>query len=293
MRSSGTPLSRASCAAQRLAGGDDVRGRARGRASASSAGCAPSSTRGGCARSAARSPSVAQASGGEPAVGRAVRVDDVDLAAIRGEPARAAPAGRADACCAIGSRTTGMPIALGRRRDRRLGRRDQRHAMAAVEEAARLGEDADLLPAPAAGVLGVDDRQRLHRGVVALTGLPSRCALRCSPLGRPVGLTARTPARSGRTSARGSAAPTAASRGSCAPTCARRGAARSSSGRRRPRRAMPPRPQRRGDVVLQFPGEPAIERHHEPLLGAVDDFAPAGSARPAPSAPPCARCRRS
>ena len=97
----------------------------------------------------------------EPAVGRTVRVDDVDLGAMRGEPV---------AQCEEGAKALRSNVeahernaeALGRRRDRRFGRGNQGNAMAAVEEAARLAERADLLPAPAAGVLGVDDGKPLH-----------------------------------------------------------------------------------------------------------------------------------
>ncbi len=57
-------------------------------------------------------------------------------------------------------RHDGEPHLHARGRDRRFGRRDQRDPVPALLHPPRLGQDADLLPAPTAGVLGVDDRKR-------------------------------------------------------------------------------------------------------------------------------------
>ncbi len=102
----------------------------------------------------------ARGDGREPAVGRAVGVDDVEGAGIEElhHPAQAA-----DRLAPDGDGERLQPVAGRGLEDARLPGRGERHLVAASRHAPRLGEHADLLSAPAERRLGVQDAKALRR----------------------------------------------------------------------------------------------------------------------------------
>ena len=205
-------------AAQRLAGGDDVRGRVHvepARADAVADG------RRHVARAHDRR-RVAQRRAGEraePAVGRAVRVEHVDAPRLAREPAAQREERR-------------QPLLPDRQRhDRDAHARPRRGDR-------RFGGAISVTRWPRSSMPRASVRMR-----ISWPPQPQEFSVCTIDSGCPS--QARSPARSARTSARGSGAPTAASRGSCGPTRARPMQRAIASGRISPRRASPVGPERR------------------------------------------------
>ena len=93
----------------------------------------------------------------EPAVRGAVRVEDIDIGAMRQEPLPQCPQ-IGQAFFAQRQRDHRNAHALRRCHDRSLRRGKEGDAVTAVKKPARFSEDADLLTAPAAGILRMDNR---------------------------------------------------------------------------------------------------------------------------------------
>ena len=168
-------------AAHRLAGGDDVRVAALVEPARPRIGM---HARGDVARAHDRGRALERAAceRTQPAIGGAVRVEDVDAPRALAQPA-AQRAEIARALLAQVERRHRHAHAPRGRRDRRLGRGEQGHVVAAIEEAARFGEDAHLLAAPAEGVLRVHDGEgaRAH----AQTPSASEAAFASAPVSMP------------------------------------------------------------------------------------------------------------
>src|ERR1700686_4992691 len=99
--------------------------------------------------------------GTKPAVGGTVRVKDVNRLPMARQPgAQDAKIGRLFSTYAKGNGRNA--VARSCVIDRRLGRRQKRYSMAALQHSASFAENADFLASPASGVLGVDDRERPH-----------------------------------------------------------------------------------------------------------------------------------
>ena len=98
----------------------------------------------------------------EPAIGRTVGVDDIVLAAVPRQPC-AQTKQRPQAFFFNIDRGGGNAQALCRRQNFCMGGREQHHVMATVQHAARFGENANFLPAPAGRIFSVKYRERRRR----------------------------------------------------------------------------------------------------------------------------------